>query len=373
MDGLDAYFCSILQANPELRPRVGNPDEMRSNRMNATLDLLKHRVTAPEAGIAEAVDGSVITALNEEAVVCAALANKGGIGIAVSYEAFAVKMLGAIRQEIIFARHQNEAGAKPKWLSIPIVVSSHAWENGKNELSHQDPTLCETLMGEMSDVSRVVFPADWNTAIATLQSVYSNHGQIWTMVMPKRAHPVFFDSKQAQELIKHGALKLYGNDGDKEQVILAAVGSYQLMQALRASARLNEKDIPHRIVYIIEPGRFRSPRDEHEAEMMASSEMVNQLFPDAVPARVFLAHMRPETLQGVIRPLDTGSGKTKVLGFINHGGTLNEAGMLFANRCTWAHAVAAVAETISCDLQELLTEAEIAAISGKGDPYVVLT
>jgi phosphoketolase len=373
MDGLDAYFCSILQANPELRPRVGNPDEMRSNRMNATLDLLKHRVTAPEAGIAEAVDGSVITALNEEAVVCAALANKGGISIAVSYEAFAVKMLGAIRQEIIFARHQNEAGAKPKWLSIPIVVSSHAWENGKNELSHQDPTLCETLMGEMSDVSRVVFPADWNTAIATLQSVYSNHGQIWTMVMPKRAHPVFFDSKQAQELIKHGALKLYGNDGDKEQVILAAVGSYQLMQALRASARLNEKDIPHRIVYIIEPGRFRSPRDEHEAEMMASSEMVNQLFPDAVPARVFLSHMRPETLQGVIRPLDTGSGKTKVLGFINHGGTLNEAGMLFANRCTWAHAVAAVAETISCDLQELLTEAEIAAISGKGDPYVVLT
>jgi phosphoketolase len=134
MDGLDAYFCSILKANPELRPRVGNPDEMRSNRMNATLDFLKHRVTAPEKGIAEAIDGSVITALNEEAVVCAALANKGGINIAISYEAFAVKMLGALRQEIIFARHQNEVGAKPKWLSIPIVVSSHAWENGKNEL-----------------------------------------------------------------------------------------------------------------------------------------------------------------------------------------------------------------------------------------------
>jgi phosphoketolase len=306
MDGLDAYFCSILQANPELRPRVGNPDEMRSNRMNATLDLLKHRVTAPEVGIAEAVDGSVITALNEEAVVCAALANKGGINIAVSYEAFAVKMLGAIRQEIIFARHQNEAGAKPKWLSIPIVVSSHAWENGKNELSHQDPTLCETLMGEMSDVSRVVFPADWNTAIAMLQSVYSTHGQIWTLVMPKRAHPIFFDSKQSQTLIKNGALNVDEYDGNQARVILAAIGSYQLMEALRAGKRLGEKGISHRVVYIIEPGRFRSPRDEHEAEMMASSEMFNQLFPDAVQARIFLAHMRPETLQGVIRPLDTG-------------------------------------------------------------------
>jgi phosphoketolase len=173
--------------------------------------------------------------------------------------------------------------------------------------------------------------------------------------------------------MKNGALNVDEYNGNKAQVILAAIGSYQLMEALRAGKRLAEKGISHRVVYIIEPGRFRSPRDEHEAEIMASFEMINQLFPDAVPARVFLAHMRPETLQGVIRPLDTGSGKTKVLGFINHGGTLNEAGMLFANRCTWAHAVAAVAETISCDLQELLTEAEIAAISGKGDPYVVLT
>ena len=51
---------------------------MRSNRMQGTLDALKFRVTAPEEGIPEDIHGAVITAVNEEAVASAALANKGG-------------------------------------------------------------------------------------------------------------------------------------------------------------------------------------------------------------------------------------------------------------------------------------------------------
>ena len=110
---------------------VTYPDELRSNRMNTTLDLLKHRVTATETGVAESLDGAVIAPLNEEAVVCATLANKGGINIVVTYEAFAVKMLGAMRQEIILARHRFEAGQGPGWLSVPVMLSSHTWENRK--------------------------------------------------------------------------------------------------------------------------------------------------------------------------------------------------------------------------------------------------
>ena len=168
MTALDAAFAAIVQANPQLRPRVGNPDELRSNRMGQTLDLLKHRVFMPEPGLAEAVDGAVITALNEEAVVSAALGNKGGINLVVSYEAFAVKMLGALRQEILFARHQVEAGSPQGWLSVVTVATSHTWENGKNEQSHQDPTLAEALLGEMSDTARVLFPVDANSAAAAL-------------------------------------------------------------------------------------------------------------------------------------------------------------------------------------------------------------
>ena len=69
-------FTATVGANPHLRPRVGNPDEMRSI-----------RVTDPEPGILEAVDGAVITALNEEAVAAACLANKARINVIHSHEA----------------------------------------------------------------------------------------------------------------------------------------------------------------------------------------------------------------------------------------------------------------------------------------------
>jgi phosphoketolase len=185
MAAVDDGFLAVVQANPSLRPRVGNPDEMRSNRMQRTLEALKFRVTAPEEGIPEAVDGAVVTALNEEAVACAALANKGGINIVATYEAFGAKMHGAVRQEIVFAEHLGRAGRPPGWLSIPLVLTSHAWENAKNEQSHQDPAMAEAMLAEASHVSRVVFPFDHNTAAATLAEVYRTRGQIWTLVVPK--------------------------------------------------------------------------------------------------------------------------------------------------------------------------------------------
>ena len=372
MDGIDQYFTDIIKSNPSLRPRVGNPDEMLSNRMNKTLDLLKHRVTAPESGISEAVDGGVITALNEEAVICAVLGNKGGINLAVSYEAFAVKMLGAIRQELIFVRHQREAGLDPGWLALPVVLTSHTWENGKNEQSHQDPTLCEALMGEMADVSRVVFPADWNTAVAVLRAVYQASAEIWTLVVPKQPVPVAFSAVQAEQLVQEGALRLRGEGNNDEKITLTAIGAYQLAQILRASDRLDERGIPHSVVYLLEPGRFRESRDPRESAYLVTNGQREALFPTSAKARVFLTHTRPEPLLGAIRPLDTGKNNTRVLGYINHGGTLDVNGMLFANRSTWAHVVEAVASALELPSINLLTAKEIEVLSGHSDPAPVL-
>jgi phosphoketolase len=365
MEGVDLYFSSTIKAIPGLRPRVGNPDEMRSNRLNATLDLLKHRVTTPEPGVAEAVDGGVITALNEESVVCAALANKGGINLVATYEAFGVKMLGAIRQELTFSRHLSEAGRPPGWLSVPIILTSHTWENGKNEISHQDPTLCETLMAEMSDVSRVVFPPDWNSAVATLKEVYSSKGQIWGMVVAKRPLPIWVTPEQAMEMVENGGVKL--RDDMESEVILSAVGGYQLGEILKASKRLEEKGISHRVVYLFEPGRFREPRDGREAATLASQKIVNTLFPVSVKCRVFLGHMRPEALRGVLTPLDIDRKHSKFLGYINQGGTLDDPGMLYINRSSWLHVLRAAAETMERPAGDFLTAKEQKIIG----PYTI--
>mgnify|MGYP002661172707 FL=1 len=342
MSSLDRWFVKLAQANPQLRVRIGNPDELASNKMGATLALLKHRVNVPEPGVPESTDGSVVTALNEEAVAAAALANKGGLNLIVSYEAFAVKMLGLIRQEIIFARRQKELGQPPGWISIPLVVTSHTWENSKNEQSHQDPTIGEALLGEMSDTARVLFPVDENTACAALRAVYASRGQVACVVVSKRDTPNHFSAAAAQSLIEHGAAHVAG-DPSTAQLQFVAIGAYQLEEALKAHARLEHHGLASCITVVVEPGRLRIPRDELEAAFVLGDESLQALFPPHLP-RVLISHTRPEPMLGVLRRIDSGPSKTRALGYINHGGTLDVAGMLIANRCTWVDAIYAAAQ-----------------------------
>ncbi|EIM00608.1 xylulose 5-phosphate 3-epimerase [Rhodanobacter thiooxydans] len=370
MRAMDEQFVAIVEANPQLRVRLGNPDELRSNRLDRSLDLLKHRVQIPETGNSESATGAVITALNEEAVVCAALANKGGLNLVVTYEAFAPKMLGAIRQELIFSRQLRLAGRSQDWLGIPLVLTSHTWENAKNEQSHQDPTMTEALLGEMADVSRVVFPPDANAAAAALARAYAQRGTITALVVPKRDVPHVLTRAQAAELAAEGAVRMAG-DPDASSLLLVATGAYQLQEVLRARARLAARDVPSTVVYLGEPARYRTPRDRDEAAYVHGDGQVRRLFPDDLP-RVLLTHTRPEPYLGALRRLDTGPATTTALGFINHGGTMDVPGLLFANRCTWAHVVEAAAGVLGLDRTRLLNAQELAAIDGTGDPATVL-
>ena len=375
MDAVDLTFLGIVQANPHLRPRVGNPDEMKSNRMHRTLDALKFRVAEPEPDIQEAVGGAVITALNEEAIASAALANKGGINLVHTYEAFGAKMHGVVRQEITFADQIKEAGQGAKWLSVPLIMTSHTWENGKNEISHQDPVLSESLLNEPSDISRVAFPADYNTAQVVMRGVYQSHGQIWTVVVPKQpAIADLFTLEEAEQLMEQGAMRLdwTGHRATRQQAVLTAIGSYQLEQVLRASERLTEKDIAHSVVYMLEPGRFRTPRNEREENHLAGKALVSDLYPESVEARIFMTHTRPEPMLGILQPLHTGSKHTAALGFLNHGGTLTTEGMLFVNRSTWAHLVLDVGRVLRVEREDLLSRKELAALDGKAAPHGVI-
>ena len=365
MAAMDAWVVAFAQANPKLRFRVGNPDELKSNQMGGVLDALKHRVNRPEPGGSESIHGSVITALNEEAVIGAALGNKGGLNLAVTYEAFAVKMLGALRQDIIFARQQIEAGRPPQWIGMPLVATSHTWENGKNQQSHQDPTIGEALMGEMSDVSRVMFPVDAATAVECLRRVYSDRGVIGCLIAAKRPVPTIFDGASASMALDQGAAHVELTSGPELQLV--AVGAYQLMQAQRAAARLRERGLRVLTTCILEPGRLRTPRDEFEARVTVSDENIQTMFPAGVP-RVLVSHTRPEVMTGVLRRIDEGPDKLRAHGYLSRGGTLDAMGMLFANRSTWAHLIVSAAGLVGVSASDWLTPKEEAAVLGRGDP-----
>jgi phosphoketolase len=374
MHAVDEGFLAIVRANPGLRPRVGNPDEMRSNRLMRTLEALQFRVTDPEPGMPEAIDGAVVTALNEEAVAAAALANKGGINLIATYEAFGAKMQGGVRQEVIFANHLRDVGRPPGWLSVPLVLTSHTWENAKNEQSHQDPVMAEAMLGELAPGSRVLFPADYNTAAAVIAAVYRTRGEIWTLVVPKAPGiPELFAAAEADALLADGAIDVpfAGHRPEAATLVLTAIGAYQLGEVLTAAARLAERDVPHRVVYVLEPGRFRAPRSAAEAAHAADPALTARLWPASAPARVFLVHTRPEPMLGVLAPIATG-GATAVLGYVGAGGTLDTAGLLYVNRASWAHVLRAAARVAGCDEGAWLDDAERAALDGRRNPSILL-
>lgn len=369
MAALDRFFIDLVAANPGLRPRVGNPDELASNRLGGVLQALKHRVCAPESAV-EALDGKVITALNEEAVVSACLANQGGLNLVASYEAFCVKMLGAVRQSLIFARQQKEAGRPAGWLGWPLVATSHTWENGKNQQSHQDTTFCEALLGEMSDMVRVLFPADHNSVLASLPGIYQSRGQLACMVIPKRERAAAFTQAQAEQLAREGAVLVEEHPGE-QPLLLVAIGSYQLTEMRRAAVRLKAANCAYRLIYLQEPGRFRAPRDRWEEAVLATAEQRERLFPAAQGRRVMLTHIRPEVARGHLWPLLPEPANSVVLGYRNRGGTFDEAGMQFANSATWAHVLRAAAGLLQIPLADLLSASEIMAVEAKGEPAVL--
>lgn len=283
-------------------------------------------------------------------------------------------MHGALRQEIIFSHHCQEAGRAQRWLSVPLLLTSHTWENGKNEQSHQDPSMAEAMLGEPSHVSRVLFPADFNQAAAVMEEVYRTHGQLWTIVAAKAdVIPDLFTGEEARNAVRDGGLRLdwAGYRSGQARIVLAAIGSYQLMEVLRASRRLAERKIAHAVVYLLEPGRFRAPRSDGEQAHQAARDVTARLFPVKVPARLFVTHTRPEAMLGLLGPLHTGAA-TAGLGYTNHGGTLSTQGMAFVNRCSWAHCLREVARLLQLAEADLLEPEERQALDRKRSPHGVI-
>ena len=88
---------------------------------------------------------------------------------------------------------------------------------------------------------------------------------------------------------------------------------------------------------------------------MADEALVERLFPDSHERRVLLTHMRAEVARGHLWPILPDARRTSVLGYRNRGGTLDEAGMQFANRACWGNVLAACARLMEVPRTALLT------------------
>jgi phosphoketolase len=356
IEALDLCFSEIARANPKLRPRVGYAESRARPLLPRAIELLKFRTTSPKDEATESLHGAVISGVPPEAALAAALANKAGLNLGMVSESAAPRLLAMLRQEIKLARHQFDSGRPPGWLGIPVVIASELWESGTELTSCHTTAFCESLLGETGSFAKLIFPADWNSTVAVFQTVHARRGEIWVLLAPKANVPVRFTPEQTVQLIADGAIRVRGERS--APLVIAVAGAHQLGEAVRACDRLAERGTGASLAYLLEPGRFRAPRDAGETGALASPELIRELFPREAKARIFATHFRPELALGMFRPLDTGPDRTRALGFIHRDETEDGRGMLHANRCTWAHLVMAAAEALHAQPGDFLTPEE---------------
>jgi phosphoketolase len=194
------------------------------------------------------------------------------------------------------------------------------------------------------------------------------------VVIPKAdAIPNLFSPEEARRLMSDGGALIpsAGYAAERAELVLVAVGAYQLGEALRASQRLAEREVAHIVVYLLEPGRFRLPRSRVEEEHLAPAQVRSALFPRHIRTAVLLTHTRPEPMLGMLEPFHK-YRSIAGLGYINRGGTYDTPGLLFVNRCSWAHCVAAAARLSGVERERLLESSELAALDGQLSPQGVI-
>jgi hypothetical protein len=230
--------------------------------------------------------------------------------------------------------------------------------------------MTEAMLGEPSDISRVLFPADYNTAATTIRETYNTRGQIWTLVVPKDSVADLFTPDEAASLMRDGAASLTwaGYRPKAAKVILTAVGAYQLGQIAEASARLTNREIESSGCLYARARPFPPPAQSWRAGACSFGRCAPGSFSWRYSLSCFfLTHTRPEPLIGALHPLNTGS-HTVGLGYVNSGGTLDLEGMLFVNRSTWAHCIYEAGRLLDLPFSHCLTREEVDALEGRVSP-----
>jgi hypothetical protein len=82
----------------------------------------------------------------------------------------------------------------------------------RDDGQQDSPLMAESMLGELSHVSRVLYPTDFNTAAAVMAEVYRTHGQIWTIVVPKADVAELLSPDEARRAVTDGGIGSSGQD-----------------------------------------------------------------------------------------------------------------------------------------------------------------
>ena len=281
-----AYTREVMRENPD-NFRLFSPDELSSNRMDASLEVTGKQWNAGAiarddgaASVADPVDdpadldlvpsGKVVEVLSEHQ--CEGMLEgyvlTGRHGIWATYEAFAQVAGSMVGQHLKWLEESLAPGAwRAPLSSLNILLTSHVWRQDHNGFTHQDPGFADLLINKAGalDIARLYYPVDANMMLAVMRRCYASTSCVNAIIAGKHESPVYLTLAEATAELARGAAvwdwASSATAGERPDLVVASAGDVVTVEALAAARLMSEAGVRVRFVNVVDLLRLAAPGD----------------------------------------------------------------------------------------------------------------
>jgi xylulose-5-phosphate/fructose-6-phosphate phosphoketolase len=341
---LGEYLRDVFTKNADADNfRLFCPDELRSNRLDAVLEVEHRAWPRPILPTDDHLDprGRVMEVLSEH--LCQGWLEgytlTGRHGLFATYEAFAMVPASMLVQHAKWLDHANDLGWRRPVPSLNLLLTSTCWRNDHNGFSHQGPGLIDVVISRDPAIARVYLPPDANCLLSVADHCLRSHGHVNLIVIDKQPQLQYLDARAALQHCSKGASvwEWASTDaGDDPDVVLACAGDVVTMETV-AAAELLRRFVPElrvRVVNVVDLMTLLPANDHpHGMDLLAFNDLFTK------DRHVVVAfHGYPRAIHHLIH----GQGDTDrfhVRGFREQGTTTTPFDMVVRNRVSRYHLV----------------------------------
>ncbi len=247
MEQAGKYMRDIYKTNKD-NFRLFCPDELKSNKLSAVLEITKRGFQWPLPKNTEDTtqDGRALEILSEHLIQgwLQGYLLTGRHGVIASYEAFTAIINSMVDQHAKFLRQAQNIKWRKPISSALYIQTSVGWRQEHNGYSHQNPSFVSNLLEKHSEFTQIYYPADANMLIVAMNEALSKMGGINVIVSDKRDIPQWLTMKEAKAQAKKG-IGIWEFVSNKEEaknpdIVLATAGDYITEEGIYAVKLVKE-------------------------------------------------------------------------------------------------------------------------------------
>ena len=229
---LGTYLRDVMKLNAFASNfRVFGPDETRSNRLDAVLEVTNRAWNAAALPTDDHLspDGRVVEVLSEH--LCQGWLEgyllTGRHGLFNCYEAFIHIVDSMFNQHAKWLKVSRDIPWRQPISSLNYLLSSHVWRQDHNGFSHQDPGFIDHVVNKKAEIIRVYLPPDANCLLSVADHCLRSRDYVNVIVAGKQPALNYLSMEEAAAHCARG-IGIWewasNDDGAEPDVVMACAG-----------------------------------------------------------------------------------------------------------------------------------------------------